>query len=240
MADDTIFLGKSDKAEVLFVRFALSKLAKGVELATGRFAKAVTLALLLNIGVAIAKTETAIVAGGCFWCVESDFDKIKGVISTTSGYAGGSIKNPTYKNHEGSQEAVKVEFDPDVIPYDRLIANFLRTIDVIDDGGQFCDRGDSYISALFPNGPAQIAAANKAVSDASKALGKKIVTAIKPFTRFTDAEDYHQNYYLGENRVLTRFGWVKQSYAYHRYREGCGRDEQVKKIWGAAAFSNNN
>lgn len=205
-----------------------------------RFCLSLILAMVINVTAATAKTETAIVAGGCFWCVESDFDKVKGVVSTTSGYAGGSIKHPTYNNHEGSQEAVKVEFDPAVISYDRLIANFLRTIDVTDDGGQFCDRGDSYISALFPIGPAQTAAANKAVADASKALGKKVVTPIKPFTRFTDAEDYHQNYYLGKNRVLTRFGWVKQSYAYHQYREGCGRDEQIRKIWGTAAFSNNN
>jgi peptide-methionine (S)-S-oxide reductase len=187
-----------------------------------------------------AKTEIAVVAGGCFWCVESDFDKVKGVISTTSGYAGGPIEHPTYKNHEGSQEAVKVEFDPNVISYDKLIANFLRTIDVTDDGGQFCDRGDSYISAIFPNSPEQSTAAQKALSNASQALGKKIVTPIKPFTTFTDAEDYHQNYYLGENRVLTRFGWIKQSDAYHRYREACGRDEQVKKIWGAAAYSTGN
>ncbi len=205
-----------------------------------QFCLALLLAFIMKSSAAFAKTEIAIVAGGCFWCVESDFDKVKGVLSTTSGYAGGSVEHPTYKNHEGSQEAVKVEFDPDVIPYNRLIANFLRTIDVTDDGGQFCDRGDSYISALFPEGPAQTAAAKKALDDASRALGKKVVTAIKPFARFTNAEDYHQNYYLGENRVFTRFGWVKQSYAYHRYREGCGRDEQVKKIWGAAAFSNNN
>jgi peptide-methionine (S)-S-oxide reductase len=197
-------------------------------------------AILLGAPAATAKTEIAIVAGGCFWCVESDFDKVNGVISTTSGYAGGPIEKPTYNKHEGSQEAVKVEFDPDVISYGKLIANFLRTIDVSDAGGQFCDRGDSYISALFPDGPEQTAAANKAIGEASKTLGLKIATSVKPFTRFTDAEDYHQNYYLGENRVLTRFGWIKQSDAYHRYREACGRDEQVKKVWGAAAFSTDN
>lgn len=201
---------------------------------------AMIIALTLNTHTVIAKTQTAIVAGGCFWCVESDFDKMKGVISTTSGYAGGTIKNPTYRNHEGNQEAVKVEFDPAIIPYEKLIAGFLRTIDVTDAGGQFCDRGDSYISALFPNSPAQKAAAENAIAGASKALGTKVVTPIKPFTTFTDAEDYHQNYYLGENRVLTRFGWIKQSDAYHRYREGCGRDVQVKKVWGAQAYTPGN
>lgn len=203
-----------------------------------KFFLAVAIALSLSPAAAIAKTETAIVAGGCFWCVESDFDKVKGVISTTSGYAGGTMKNPTYRDHEGNQEAVKVEFDPEIISYDKLIAGFLRTIDVTDDGGQFCDRGDSYISGIWTMDEKQKAAAEKAVKDAEAALGKKIVTPVKPFTTFADAEDYHQNYHTGENRVLTRFGWVKQSYAYEQYREGCGRDEQVKSVWGKAAFTN--
>ena len=199
---------------------------------------AALVALSLSPAAAIAKTETAIVAGGCFWCVESDFDKVKGVISTTSGYAGGTMKNPTYRDHEGNQEAVKVEFDPDVISYDKLIAGFLRTIDVTDDGGQFCDRGDSYVSGIWTMDDKQKAAAEKAVKDAEASLGKKIVTPVKPYTTFADAEDYHQNYHTGENRVLTRFGWVKQSYAYEQYREGCGRDAQVKSIWGDAAYTN--
>ena len=196
------------------------------------------LALSLSPASAIAKTETAIVAGGCFWCVESDFDKVKGVISTTSGYAGGAMKSPTYQDHEGNQEAVKVEFDSDVISYDKLIAGFLRTIDVTDDGGQFCDRGESYLSAIWTMDDKQKAAAEKAVKDAEASLGKKIVTPVKPFTTFADAEDYHQNYHTGEKRTLTRFGWVKQSYAYEQYRLGCGRDEQVKSVWGAAAYTN--
>jgi peptide-methionine (S)-S-oxide reductase len=201
-----------------------------------RFFLAAIVATAISPSVAIAKTETAVFAGGCFWCVESDFDKVKGVVSTTSGYAGGTMKHPTYDNHEGNQEAVKVEFDSAIIPYDKLVAGFLRTIDVTDDGGQFCDRGEAYVSAIFAN-PDQKAAAEKAVADASAALGRKIVTPVKPLTTFTDAEDYHQNYYLGKNRVLTRFGWIKQADAYHRYREGCGRDEQVKKVWGAAAYT---
>lgn len=203
-----------------------------------KFILAAAIALTLSPAAAIAKTETAIVAGGCFWCVESDFDKVKGVISTTSGYAGGTMKKPTYDNHEGNQEAVKVEFDPEIISYDKLIAGFLRTIDVTDDGGQFCDRGDSYISGIWTMNAEQKAAADKAVKDAETALGKKIVTPVKQFTTFGDAEDYHQNYHTGENRVLTRFGLVKQSNAYEKYREGCGRDEQVKSVWGKAAYTN--
>lgn len=201
---------------------------------------AILVALSLYPTSSIAKTETAVFAGGCFWCVESDFDKVKGVISTTSGYAGGTMKNPTYHDHEGNQEAVKVEFDPDIVPYDKLVAGFLRTIDVTDEGGQFCDRGDSYVSAIWTMNDAQKAAAEKAVKDAETQLGKKIVTPVKPFTTFTDAEDYHQNYHLGENRIFTRFGWVKQSYAYEQYRLGCGRDEQVKAVWGNQAYTTGN
>ncbi len=186
---------------------------------------------------ALAKTETAVFAGGCFWCVESDFDKVKGVTSTTSGYAGGTMKNPTYRNHEGNQEAVKVEFDNEVVSYADLVARFLRSTDVVDSGGQFCDRGDAYTSAIFTMSDEQQKTAEAAKTEAEKALGQKIVTPIKPFTTFGDAEDYHQNYYLGQNRVLTRFGWIKQADAYEKYREGCGRDERVKELWGKAAYT---
>ncbi len=202
--------------------------------------KQVILAALLMLSGATgqpAKAETAIFAGGCFWCVESDLDKVKGVTSTISGYAGGTLENPTYKNHSGHRESVKIEFDPAVVSYETLVSFFLRTIDVTDDGGQFCDRGDSYKSGIFTTSADQKSAAEKAVAEAGKALGKKIVTPVRPATTFTMAEDYHQNYYRGENRVLTRFGYIKQSDAYKRYRKACGRDGQVKKVWGAAAYS---
>jgi peptide-methionine (S)-S-oxide reductase len=187
--------------------------------------------------LAFAKPETAVFAGGCFWCVESNFDKVKGVTATTSGYAGGTIKHPTYDNHEGNQEAVKIEFDNAVVSYADLVARFLRSTDVVDAGGQFCDRGDAYISAIFPMSEDQNKTAKAEITQAEKALGKKIVTPIKPFTTFGDAEDYHQNYYLGKNRVLTRFGWIKQSDAYEEYRKGCGRDARVKELWGKAAYT---
>ena len=202
--------------------------------------KQVILAALLMLSGATgepAKAETAIFAGGCFWCVESDFDKVKGVTSTISGYAGGTLENPTYENHAGHREVVKVEFDPAVVSYETLVSYFLRTIDVIDDGGQFCDRGDSYKPEIFTTNADQKAEAEKAVAEAGKSLGKKIVTPVRPATTFTMAEDYHQNYYLGENRVLTRFGYIKQSDAYKRYRKSCGRDQQVKKVWGEKAYS---
>jgi peptide-methionine (S)-S-oxide reductase len=184
----------------------------------------------------IANAETAVVAGGCFWCVESDMDSVKGVTSTVSGYAGGASKNPSYESHEGYTESVKIEFDPGVISYKDLIAIFLRTIDVTDAGGQFCDRGSSYVSAIFPMDAKQTAAAKEAIAEAEKALGKKIVTPVTQFTTFGNAEDYHQNYYKGDNRVVTRFGIIKQSDAYKRYRKGCGRDQQVKAVWGSEAY----
>lgn len=183
-----------------------------------------------------AQAETAVFAGGCFWCVESDMDAVKGVTSTLSGYAGGTIDNPTYDNHEGYTEALKVEFDPAATSYEQLVSIFLRTIDVTDSGGQFCDRGSSYVSAIFPMDAAQKAAAEKAVAEAEKSLGQKIVTPIIGFTTFGNAEDYHQNYYKGDNRVVTRFGIIKQSEAYKRYRKGCGRDVRVKEVWGSQAY----
>ena len=195
-----------------------------------------SMAAVLLMPANVAKAETAVFAGGCFWCVESDMDTVKGVTSTVSGYAGGTKPNPTYESHKGYTEAVKIEFDPNVISYGELTSIFLRTIDVTDAGGQFCDRGSSYVSAVFPMDDKQKAAAEKAFAEGEKALGQKIVTPITPFTTFGDAEDYHQNYYKGDNRVVTRFGIIKQSEAYKRYREGCGRDAQVKAVWGNQAY----
>ena len=165
-----------------------------------------------------AAEETAIFAGGCFWCVEKDMDHVKGVSSTVSGYAGGTAKNPTYEGHEGYSEALKVVFDNSVISYEALTAHFLRTIDAVDGGGQFCDRGPSYIAAIFPLDKAQRKAATSALEDAGKALGQPTAVVVGDNPSFYDAEDYHQNYYLGENRVFTRFGLIKQSDAYARYR----------------------
>jgi peptide-methionine (S)-S-oxide reductase len=184
-----------------------------------------------------AAEETAIFAGGCFWCVESDMDHVKGVSSTTSGYAGGTMKTPSYENHDGYTESVKVVFDNSVISYESLVGHFLRTIDVTDGEGQFCDRGDSYIPALFPLDDKQKAAAEAALKEAAKDVGQAVNVKLSDNPSFTDAEDYHQNYYLGDKRTLTRFGWIKQSDAYHRYREGCGRDARVKEVWGSKANS---
>lgn len=196
--------------------------------------------LALQGGAAQARDiQTAIIAGGCFWCVEADFEKVKGVISAVSGYTGGTTKNPTYKEvtkgGTGHYEAVKVRFDADVVSYKELIDIFWRTVDPLDAGGQFCDRGASYRTAVFVRNGAQRQAAEASKAEAEKALSAKIVTPILNAGAFYNAEDYHQNYYKGSKRVLTRFGYVTQSKAYKGYREGCGRDKRVRQIWGSAA-----
>ncbi|MFZ1772446.1 MAG: peptide-methionine (S)-S-oxide reductase MsrA [Rhizobiaceae bacterium] len=170
-----------------------------------------------------AGTETAVFAGGCFWCVETDFDSVKGVISTTSGYAGGTMANPTYENHEGNVEAVRIEFDPAQVSYDQLVSAFLRSVDPTDDGGQFCDRGPAYKTAIFTFSDAQKASAAAAVKQAETDLGKKVVTPVKDFTTFGEAEDYHQDYHH------------KNPVKYKYYRFSCGRDAAVKDLWGDMA-----
>lgn len=199
------------------------------------------LALILSLGfasAAFAKTEKAIVAGGCFWCVESDFESVPGVISVVSGYTGGSSENPTYDNHEGHYEAAKITFDSAKITYAELIAKFLRSVDVTDAGGQFCDRGNSYRTAIFALDADQKATAKAAVAEASAALGQKIVTPVVGAKTFWPAEDYHQNYYRSTEIVVTRRGPKQKANAYKFYRDACGRDARVKAVWGKdAAFT---
>lgn len=186
---------------------------------------------------AMAEVQTAVVAGGCFWCVESDFEKVPGVIDVVSGYTGGAKKNPTYEDHEGHYEAVKITFDDARISYPDLMAKFLRSVDVTDAGGQFCDRGDAYRTAIFVGDAAQKAAAKAAVAEAEAALGQKVVTPVLDAKRFWLAEDYHQDYAKGTGIILTRAGPKKQANAYKFYRESCGRDARVKAVWGNQAFS---
>jgi peptide-methionine (S)-S-oxide reductase len=191
-----------------------------------------------------AGTETLLVAGGCFWCVESDFESVKGVKEVISGFAGGSVKNPTYKQvvagGTGHYEAAQIQYDPAVVSADQLLAMFFRSVDPTDAGGQFCDRGDTYRTAIFANGGAQKAAAEKAKADAQAALGKAVVTRVLGKTTFYPADAYHQDYYKSDERLaFSSVGLgVKKSVAYKRYRNGCGRDQRVKQLWGkAAAFT---
>ena len=187
----------------------------------------------------LAETDKVIVAGGCFWCVEADFEGLDGVKEAVSGYTGGTLKNPSYKQvvqgGTGHYEAVEIEFDSSVISLDKILYIFLRSVDVTDDGGQFCDRGESYRTAIFTKNKSQNEKAQSAIENAQDELGRKIVTKVLELKNFYIAEDYHQNYYKGENFVLTRFGPRKQSKAYKLYRNSCKRDDRVKELWGSSA-----
>ena len=187
----------------------------------------------------LAETDKVIVAGGCFWCVEADFEGLDGVKEAVSGYTGGTLKNPSYKQvvqgGTGHYEAVEIEFDSSVISLDKILYIFLRSVDVTDDGGQFCDRGESYRTAIFTINKSQNEKAMSAKKNAQDELGRKIVTKVLELKNFYIAEDYHQNYYKGENFVLTRFGPRKQSKAYKLYRNSCKRDDRVKELWGSSA-----
>ncbi len=169
----------------------------------------------------------AVFAGGCFWCTESDFDKIPGVLSTTSGYIGGKSADPTYKQVSaggtGHIEAVRVVYDPVKVSYASLAARFIRTVDPLDSGGQFCDRGYQYRSAFFVGSPSERRTAEAVKSKAMASLGKPVATLILPATRFYAAESYHQDYYK------------KNSIKYRFYRASCGRDARLKRVWGAKA-----
>ncbi|WPZ21823.1 peptide-methionine (S)-S-oxide reductase MsrA [Sulfitobacter faviae] len=203
---------------------------------------AITLGLAAqNRPAAAAETEVLTVAGGCFWCVEADFESVKGVKEAISGFAGGRTKNPTYKEvtggNTGHYEAVQIQFDPDVVSRKTLLDLFFRSIDPTDAGGQFCDRGESYRTAIFAGSPAQKSAAEAAKAEAQAALGTEVVTPILGDAPFYPADDYHQDYYKSSDRLaFSSVGVaVKKSVAYKRYRKGCGRDARVKQLWGSAA-----
>ena len=167
--------------------------------------------------------ETAIFAGGCFWCVESDFDKLDGVLETVSGYTGGETTNPTYKTHtkQGHLEAVKVVYDSSKVEYGELVDYFVRHIDPTDDGGQFCDRGNSYRTAVFVDSPEERAEVEAQFATINQAglLPAPIVTRVLDEAAFYEAETYHQNYYQ------------KNPARYKLYRVGCGRDKRVAEVW---------
>ena len=203
----------------------------------------VLLALTMMFGLTFLATQsradTAVVAGGCFWCVESDFEKVKGVSGVVSGYTGGTTANPTYKavtaGGTGHYEAVEITYDPAQINYAQILNLFLRSIDPTDAGGQFCDRGDSYRTAIFVSDKAEQAAAQKAIADAQAQLGRNVVTPVLSASKFTKAEEYHQDYYRKSELVLTRRGPKSKAEAYKFYRDACGRDQKVKALWGSAA-----
>ena len=194
-------------------------------------AGAALLTLLRPAGPAAAapgpRLAAAVFAGGCFWCTESDFDHIPGVVSTTSGYTGGRVANPTYQQvsagRTGHIEAVRVVYDPAKVSYQTLVARFFRTIDPLDRGGQFCDRGDQYRSAIFVVDPGERRIAEATKSRAAALLRKPIATLVLPAGPFYAAEAYHQDYYR-KNPVRYRF-----------YRTTCRRDARLAAIWGKRA-----
>ena len=185
------------------------------------------LAAALAGGAMAGEPRTAVFAGGCFWCVEADFDKVPGVLATVSGYTGGTVENPSYKQvtfgDTGHYEAVEVTYDPGRVGYRQLADIFWRTVDPTDSGGQFCDRGDSYRTAVFVADEEQRQAAQSSKAEAAAALGQEVVTPILDTGEFWPAEDYHQGYY------------EKNPLRYRYYRWNCGRDRRIEELWGDAA-----
>ncbi len=174
------------------------------------------------------KTESAIFAGGCFWCMEPPFDKLAGVISTTSGYTGGKVPDPGYERVSaggtGHAEAVKVVFDPSKVTYKKLLDVFWHNVDPFAIDQQFCDHGDQYRTAIFTDDPEQMRLAEESKSEleASARFDKPFATQIVAASTFYPAEDYHQDYYT-KNPVRYKF-----------YRYNCGRDARLEQIWGSS------
>lgn len=168
----------------------------------------------------------AVFAGGCFWCMEGPFDALDGVLSTTSGYTGGSVPDPSYEQVSGDAtghlEAVRVVYDPARVDYAKLLDVFWRNVDPLDAGGQFCDRGSSYASAIFVADEAERRAAEESKQRLAARFGSAIATEVRTAGPFYAAEAYHQDYYR------------KNPLRYRYYRGGCGRDARLEKLWGAA------
>lgn len=181
------------------------------------------IAVLFAVEAKAENIQEAVFAGGCFWCVESDFEKLDGVIKAESGYTGGHLTNPSYKQVSkggtGHIESVVITYDADKISYIDLVHKLFRTIDPTDAHGQFCDKGKQYRSAIFYANDKEKTIAEKAKQQASKYLNKTVHTDILPLNKFYLAEDYHQDYYK------------KNPIRYNYYRHRCGRDERVKQIW---------
>ncbi|HEX8191559.1 MAG TPA: peptide-methionine (S)-S-oxide reductase MsrA [Allosphingosinicella sp.] len=169
----------------------------------------------------------AVFAGGCFWCTEKDFETLPGVVDAESGYTGGTTRNLTYEQVSaggtGHYEAVRVRYDPARVTYAQLVRHFFRTVDPTDAGGQFCDRGESYRTAVFVSGRDERRQAEAALAEANRVLNGRAVTPVLPSAAFYPAEDYHQDYHR------------KNPIRYSYYRTRCGRDARLREVWGASA-----
>jgi methionine-S-sulfoxide reductase len=205
-----------------------------LRLVVGAFAAAVLLAgsawaQQQAPAAASQQLEVATFAGGCFWCTEADFDKVEGVVETTSGYMGGKTPNPTYKQVSaggtGHAEVLQVKYDPSKVTYQKLLDVFWHNVDPLDGTGQFCDRGDQYRPAIFYHNDEQrrLAEESKAALDKSGRFKQPIVVEITAASTFTKAEDYHQDYYK------------RNPIQYFIYRHGCGRDARLEALWGKPA-----
>jgi len=174
----------------------------------------------------VCSADKAVFAGGCFWCIESDFQDLNGIRAAVSGYTGGNTINPTYKavtyGNSGHYEAVEIEFDAEIVSYSQLLQHFWRNIDPLDGRGQFCDKGPSYRSAIFPLDGEQRRLAQQSMAQAQALLpgNKTLATKIIDATVFYPAEEYHQDYYL------------KNPKRYKYYRWNCGRDKRLQALWG--------
>jgi len=178
------------------------------------------------LAVQNASADKAILAGGCFWCMEADFEALNGVTDVVSGFTGGTLPNPTYEgNHQGHYEAVEITYDASIIDYQGILEHFWMNIDPFDGGGQFCDRGPSYLSAIFVSTPAQRQLAERSKQRVMEMFpDRQVVTPILPTTTFypiAGEERHHQDYY--KNNPLR----------YKLYRWNCGRDRRLQEIWGA-------
>jgi len=177
-------------------------------------------------GAADSETAYATLAAGCFWCIEADFEKVEGVLSVTSGYTGGTVANPTYKQvskgKTGHTEAVRVVFDPQIISFEELLAIFWRNHDPTVADRQFCDIGEQYRAGIFyhDEGQREAAERSRAMLEQTKSFTNPIVTEITAASAFYPAEAYHQDYYK------------KNPIRYSYYRKSCGRDRRLKEIWG--------
>ena len=180
---------------------------------------------VLTLASASLHAATAEFAGGCFWCMEVDFEKKAGVSNVVSGFTGGSLKNPTYSgNHDGHYEAIQVTYDPAKVSYEELLRHFWRNVDPFDDGGQFCDRGFSYRTAIFTDGESQRQAAQASFDRVEARFPERdIATELLPASEFWPVEAYHQDY--AEKNPLR----------YRYYRWSCGRDQRLEEIWGGEA-----
>ncbi len=196
------------------------------------FRRLIVFSMLLQLLIfcplqAFAKSEEAIFAGGCFWCLEHDLEKLDGVVLAESGYSGGDLTNPTYENHSGHQEVVKISFDPNVISYRDLLQQYWINIDPFDNKGQFCDRGDSYKPVIFTSNQEQESEAKASKENISLRLNipmDQLKVDITDSKAFWLAEEYHQDFA------------DKNPLKYNFYRTSCGRDNRLKKVWGGYKY----